>query len=98
MKIGTRLILGFAVNLAFLLMLGGLGIYEIKHIAAQSKETIENDAASVDNAQRMRAIMNMMRRYEKDVFINISDPAKVDGYVKQWSESRELAKKIWISS
>jgi methyl-accepting chemotaxis protein len=93
MKIGTRLILGFAVNLAFLLMLGGLGIYETKHIAAQSKEAIENDAASVENAQRMRAIMNMMRRYEKDAFINISDPATVDGYVKQWSESREQAKK-----
>ncbi|MGD0585396.1 MAG: methyl-accepting chemotaxis protein, partial [Oryzomonas sp.] len=57
------------------------------------KEAIENDAASAENAQQMRAIMNMMRRYEKDAFINISDPAKVDGYVKQWSESREHAKK-----
>ncbi len=93
MKIGTRLIFGFGVCLFFLLLLGAVGLYETKVITAKGDKTIEVDSKIVESAQRLRANINMMRRYEKDAFINISDLAKVDEYAKQWSEAREHAGK-----
>ena len=93
MKIGTRLILGFAVCLAFLLMLGGVGIYELRDMSNKSDAVIKVDSKIVESAQRLRANINMMRRYEKDAFIAIPDLAKVDDYAKKWGEAREHAKK-----
>jgi len=92
MKIGTRLLLGFTACQAFLLLLNGVAIYDMKGIARKSSQAIGVDAKLSDSAQRMRANINMLRRYEKDAFINIADPAKVDGYVKKWGEVSEHVK------
>ncbi|NTW80044.1 MAG: methyl-accepting chemotaxis protein [Geobacteraceae bacterium] len=93
MKISTRLILGFGTSLIFLLLLGGLGIYELKDSSRKSNKTIVVDCKIVENAQRMRANINMMRRYEKDAFMAIPDLAKAGEYQKKWTDSREHAKK-----
>jgi len=93
MKIGTRLIGGFGVCLFFLLLLGGFGVYELKSMAAQTDKIIEVDARISDYAQRMRASINMLRRYEKDAFMAIPDLAKADEYAKKWTEARDQSKK-----
>ena len=48
---------------------------------------VNTDAKLVEYAQRARANINMMRRYEKDMFMNIGDGAKTDEYRKKWDES-----------
>jgi len=93
MKIGTRLVLGFAVCLFFLLLLGGVSLYELNVIVAKSDKVIDVDSNIVEYSQRMRANINMMRRYEKDAFMAIPDQVKVDEYAKKWGEAREHAKK-----
>ncbi len=93
MKIGTRLIAGFGVCLFFLLLLGGVGVYEVDSIYKLSEKAIEVDSNIVENAQRMRANINMMRRYEKDAFMAIPDAAKIDDYLKKWEDARSHAKK-----
>ncbi len=93
MKIATKLILGFGASLFFLLLLGGVEMYWINDIAAKSDKAIEVDSKVVENAQRLQTSINMMRRYEKDAFINIAEPVKVEEYVKKWGEAREQAKK-----
>ncbi|MDD2736110.1 MAG: HAMP domain-containing methyl-accepting chemotaxis protein [Desulfuromonadaceae bacterium] len=93
MKIGTRLTAGFGTCLFFLLLLGGFGMYELKSIGAEAEKIITEDSNIVEYSQRMRANINMMRRYEKDAFLAIPDLAKVDEYAKKWSESCEHAKK-----
>ena len=93
MKISSRLILGFGICLFFLLLLGGGGIYEVKDVAAKSSKIIEGDAKIVESAQRLRADINIMRRFEKDSFINYANQAKVDEYRNKWAEAREHAKK-----
>ncbi|MDA8428662.1 MAG: methyl-accepting chemotaxis protein [Geobacteraceae bacterium] len=93
MKIGSRLILGFGVCLFFLLLLGVVGIYEVKDVAAKSNKVLEGDAKIVESAQRLRADINIMRRFEKDSFINYANLAKVDEYRNKWAAAREHAKK-----
>ncbi|CAK0770539.1 methyl-accepting chemotaxis protein [Gammaproteobacteria bacterium] len=97
MKIGTRLILGFAVCLLFIVMIGAGGLYEIKKLADKSDKIVEVDANIVEYSQRMRANINMMRRYEKDAFIAIPDLAKVDEYVKKWNEVRNYSNMLMES-
>ena len=46
-----------------------------------------DDAALVEYAQRSRANINMLRRYEKDLFMNIGDAAKTDEYKKKWDDA-----------
>jgi methyl-accepting chemotaxis protein len=92
-KIGTRLIGGFGICLFFILLLGGFGIYELKSTSAESDKVIEVDSNIVEYSQRMRANINMLRRYEKDTFMAIPDQTKVDEYAKKWSEALEHAKK-----
>ena len=93
MKIGTRLIIGFGVCLFFMLLLGVFSLYELNGIVAKSGSVITVDSKVVEDAQRMRANINMMRRYEKDAFMAIPDLAKVDEYILKWNEAREHAKK-----
>jgi methyl-accepting chemotaxis protein len=84
---------GFGTCLFFLLLLGGVGVYELKDIADKSDKAIEVDSNIVEYAQRMRSNINMMRRYEKDAYINVANLAKVDEYRKKWGEARDHAKK-----
>ena len=89
----TKLILSFGACFLFVLLLGSLGIYEFKNITARSKQAIEIDAKIVENAQRMRANINTLRRYEKDIFINIADVTKVEEGQKKWLGTMELARR-----
>ncbi len=93
MKIGSRLILGFAVCLVFFVLLGGLGIYELQDISSRSSKVIDVNLKLVENALGLQTNINLLRRYEKDAFINLADPAKVDEYVKKWGEARDNARK-----
>jgi methyl-accepting chemotaxis protein len=93
MKIGTRLILGFCACLACIVVLGGIGIYAVRSVAAKGNKVVEVDARIVENAYRVRANINVLRRYEKDAFMNIGTPDKVEEYVKKWEESRDQGKK-----
>jgi methyl-accepting chemotaxis protein len=92
MKIGSRLVLGFGVNLLFLLIVGLVGLYEIKHVSDVMDDVIKNESKVIEYAQRSRTNINMMRRYEKDAFINIEDLQKIDDYKKKWDGVFERAK------
>jgi len=94
MKISKRLTLGFGLNLFFLVLVGGLGLYETNHVAAINNHLIEVDARLSNDAQRLRANINTMRRFEKDAFLNIGDAAKVRDYQSQWQEVRDRTQQI----
>jgi methyl-accepting chemotaxis protein len=50
---------------------------------------IEGNTKLVEHAQRLRANINMLRRYEKDLFLNIGDAAAITKYERSWNEARE---------
>ena len=86
MKIGTRLGLGFGLLLSILLAIGIAGYWGMQSVSGRTVEMLRTDAVIADSSSRARANVNAMRRYEKDVFINISSAEKMEGYVKQWNE------------
>ncbi len=91
-KIGTRLILGFGIVLFFLVAISITGYWGTHSLEKEVDDVITREAKLVEYAQRSRANVNMLRRYEKDLFMNIADPAKVEEYRKKWGEAMEHCK------
>jgi methyl-accepting chemotaxis protein len=87
MSIGMRLVLGFGVLLALLF------VEHLRYWACMLFRTtvhmLEGDANIAEHAARARANILGLRRFEKDVFINIGNADKVAGYIKEWNEEHE---------
>ena len=89
MNIGMRLGLGFGVLLALLFVLSIIGYWGVHAVSSATVRMLEGDANIAEHAARARANVVGMRRYEKDIFINIGNADKVAGYLKEWNEERE---------
>ena len=92
MKISRKLNLGFGACALAVALMGGVGFLAMQQVIQTTSRIIEVDLKLVEHAQRMRANINMMRRYEKDLFLSASDGASQAKYEKQWQEAREHAK------
>ena len=85
LKISTRLGLGFGLVLLFLVFIGGTGYWGLGKMKFEISDLSDRGDKLVEYAQRSRANINMMRRFEKDMFMNIGDATKVEAYKKQWA-------------
>jgi methyl-accepting chemotaxis protein len=95
MKIGTRLLFGFGVMLTIVLGIGGAGYWGVQNIERQVGEKLSTDGMLAEHSSRARANVNALRRYEKDLFLNIGDAAKEEQYFKDWVDQTErLAARI----
>ncbi len=92
MKIKTLIILGLAACLLVIALLGGAGIYELNTSITKGKQIIDGESRVVEYSQRLLANVNIMRRFEKDAFLNIRDLAKVEEYCIKWNDAYEKAK------
>ena len=89
MKLRTRLIASFAIVLLFIVAISIISCFAISALKSHINDLAFSHGKLVENAQRSRANINMLRRYEKDLFINIGDAAKVEEYKKKWDETLE---------
>ncbi|ABB32648.1 methyl-accepting chemotaxis sensory transducer, class 34H [Geobacter metallireducens GS-15] len=88
-KIGIKLAIGFGLLTLFLLVVGGTGLWSTRQLKATMDDAIKVDADMVISGQRARANVNMLRRYEKDLYINIGNVQKTEEYRKKWDETFE---------
>ena len=89
MKIGVRLGIGFG---AILLMLVGIvfsGYLGISSVTDTTVTMLKGDAAVAEHAARARANVLGLRRFEKDIFLNIDSKEKVSEYYQKWKEQHE---------
>jgi methyl-accepting chemotaxis protein len=86
-KIGTRLSVSFAIATFIILILGAAGYFGISRAVDNADDIATSHATLLELSQSNRAEINLMRRFEKDAFINLADPAKVDEYRKKWELS-----------
>jgi len=50
---------------------------------------IEHDVQVAQSAAELRILILTARRYEKDAFINLDVPARLEGYTKKWQANRD---------
>lgn len=87
MTIGRKLGIGFGVLVILLILVALSGLYGLKKVAAGAERLDSQQGSIVEFAQRSRANVNSLRRYEKDAFINIASLEKVAEYAKKWNET-----------
>jgi len=89
MKIGTRLMGGFGLVLLVLLVVGGAGYWGVRTVADKTTNMLRTDATISEHASRARANIVGLRRYEKDIFLNVGNKEKEGTYIKDWKEQQE---------
>jgi methyl-accepting chemotaxis protein len=87
MKISTRLTATFSLILFFMVVISGTGYWGLGKLDWLLTDISATDAKLVEYAQRSRANINILRRYEKDLFMSIGDAGKVDDYKKKWDDA-----------
>jgi methyl-accepting chemotaxis protein len=86
-KISTRLILAFAILLLFIAIIGIAGWIGLEKLEGHLIDVANDDAKQVEYAQRTRANMNIFRRYEKDLFLNVDNATEVQEYAKKFQDN-----------
>jgi methyl-accepting chemotaxis protein len=88
-KIGMRLGVGFGLMLLLIIVVGAVGYWGVEKSTSATIGMLKGDATLSENASRARANVLGMRRYEKDLFLNMGDRAKEDEYYAKWKEEHE---------
>ncbi len=89
MKIGTRLKLGFVLVLFLLLGIGLAGSWGVNALSSTTVKILGTDAKIAEHSARARADILLLRRGEKDFFLNIGSPEKQAEYYKAWNVALE---------
>ena len=91
-KIITRLFIGFGLVLGLLLGVGAGGMWSIVRMSS-GINGIKEGFQTVELSQSVRGDVNQMRRFEKDIFLNIESPEKVAQYKKEYDAVVEVYNK-----
>jgi len=86
MDLGQKLKLAFGTVFVMMLLVGATGFVGIRFLSHTASRTLGVEAKISENAARLRADVLGLRRFEKDVFINIGAEAKTTDYAAKWKE------------
>lgn len=87
--IRTRLYLLAGVSILFLAVLAVSSYLGLEKMESLAEDLANNNAKLVEISQRERVNINLMRRFEKDLYINIGDAAKMEDYRKKWEGAQK---------
>src|SRR5262245_44521551 len=87
-KISTRIAVAFALMVLGALMLALTGWYGVHRQSQVTAFAVDRDVQFMRAVSSIRARVQMLRRYEKDMLFNVAQPAKVKEYRDKWEESR----------
>ncbi len=88
-KIGVRLGLGFGLILLLLAGVAGSGYWGLRSVSGKAADMLRSDAGIAGDAARVRTAVIDLRRFEKDIFLNIDSKDKVDEYHAKWNAQME---------
>ena len=89
LSIAKKLTVGFGLVLFFLLIVAGVGYWGTQSVADETASMLNGPSKMVEHAERARANIVGLRRFEKDYFLNLGDEEKKSEYAAKWSYQRE---------
>ncbi|MBI4688651.1 MAG: MCP four helix bundle domain-containing protein [Nitrospirae bacterium] len=93
MKIGRRLGLGFGLILLLLISVGAAGYFGLQSVTNSTLRMLQHDLMASDHAAMSQVGILSLRRFEKDIFLNIDSAEKRAGYLTKWKKDREEVQK-----
>jgi len=86
MKLGTKIMVGFGALILLLIISGASGYWGIRSISGSAITLLHTEPDIAENSARLRANANALRRYEKDVFLNIGSKENMVKYYEEWKK------------
>ena len=86
--IGKRLFAGFFLLLAFVLVVAGAGQWALTSSVDTAEQVLNVDFAINSAANDVHIAVLDLRRFEKDLFLNIGDKQKEADYTAKWENAR----------
>jgi methyl-accepting chemotaxis protein len=87
-----RLTLCFGILVGLLLGTAGLGYWGLREIVVTADRILSTDAVLAEHSTRAGANTLGLRRFEKDLFLNIGSPDIEASYLAKWNDQRERLK------
>ncbi len=88
--IRTRMLGAIAMVVTLLALVGGSGLAGMFRIQSLSHDFVESAFTQSTHLAALNKHIGDIRRYEKDLMLNMDDAAKVTGYKAKWQESVKL--------
>jgi methyl-accepting chemotaxis protein len=89
MKIGTRLALAFTLLLLLLCAVAGVGFWSLRSMNAEVSRMLEVEGKLERHFAKIQADTLQLRRYEKDIFLNVDSAEKVAEYREKWTTAHD---------
>src|SRR4051794_16620505 len=86
--IGKRLFAGFFILLAFVLLVAGAGQWALTSSVDTAEQVLNVDFAINSASNDLHIAVLDLRRFEKDLFLNIGDKQKETDYFAKWENAR----------
>lgn len=87
LTIRARLLLSFGLLCALMVIVTAVGGHGTRVIVSTALQTMHGDLRLAQLATELRVNALQLRRFEKDVFINIATPEKVREYQEKWQKA-----------
>src|SRR5258708_25269093 len=87
--IAKKLILGFGLALFFLLVVAGVGYWGTESVTAVTDSMLNGPAKMLEHAERARANIVGLRRFEKDYCLNLGNKQGQSDHLAKWNVQRE---------
>ena len=87
--IRARLFALSGVAVLMLVVIGGYGLWSLAQAREEFAHYADNDVVSLTNLADIRAGVGNLRRFEKDLLINLSDAKLVERYKNDWEATFE---------
>src|SRR6185369_180788 len=98
LKVSTRLAGGFAIVCFGAALLAAGGWFGIHHQSQIAQHVIDRDVAFTRSIASIRARVQMLRRYEKDMLLNVLHVDKLKEYRAKWHESRKRLDELMVAA
>ncbi|MDU0460633.1 MAG: HAMP domain-containing methyl-accepting chemotaxis protein [Geobacteraceae bacterium] len=89
MSIAGKLATGFGIAIAIMLLVGLFGMRQTVRLGNVGEKLAVVDAELLEEGGNMAKYALQLRRYEKDLFINIGNGEETKKYAGKWEESRK---------
>jgi methyl-accepting chemotaxis protein len=86
LSVAGKLALTVFIGLLGTFAVGLIGWVELNRVGDDTQTLMQKDVPTVERAQRLRANTLGLRRFEKDMLLNVGDRAKVEDYHQKWEE------------
>ncbi|WP_136808196.1 methyl-accepting chemotaxis protein [Desulfosediminicola flagellatus] len=89
MSLMKKILGGFLITSLITLIVGGMGFLSITTSIHSVEDVVNNDLHLLKTAEGLEVMALTLRRYEKDVFLNIGKPEKQREYLRKFNEVSE---------